>query len=320
MLSSDVAEEAFRDTENGDGLLMYTPLRYEAPLEFDSYYPAHGLHSLHSTWLPPLPRREDARHVTFEFTTRSGNGTVATFSTQSFPLVYDEVVISRTPAPENKCRREQGGTWRDRHCHVVMRLTSVCLQVQLGADGAWHPHPRVPPQDAAGSAQLHGSSTVTYGDTYGCDPRNKWSPVTYTLDSCWGPRHPSSQTHGCPRDTQTPAHHVGVVVRSSADPWLRAEELTDDKFDFGLSQASQRAYGITMLVVGSCLGMIPLMRLCIHCYSPEDDDDRRSLRYRADEEADCCATRGDFSGGPYPHNGEAGVYGRRTMSVVGCET
>merc|ERR1712039_1099322 len=83
--------------------------------------------------------REAATSVTFEFTMRSGNGTQSKFSLPALPLVYDEVVRARTPAPENKCKREQSGTWRDRHCHVVRRLSQICLQVEPDERGQWSP-------------------------------------------------------------------------------------------------------------------------------------------------------------------------------------
>jgi hypothetical protein len=284
-----------RDSEHGQGLLPYTPLRLEASFEFDSYYPANGSYNNYSTWVP-LPDQEEASHVTFEITT-SGNGTPSTFVTAAFPLVYDETVIARTPAPDNKCRREQGGTWRNRQCHVVKRLSHVCVQVELGTGGEWRLHARGDAASLAGPAP-----------SYGCDPKTHWRPATYTVDSCWGPRHGSSRGN-CAQAGSRPQHLVELMVRSSADPFLRAEELTNDKFDFGFSPGSLRAHGITMLIIGTCLGLMPVMRLCMHFCSSEDDNDKRSLRYRADEE-DSRGPRGDCGDAC----GAEIFYGRRSAS------
>merc|ERR1712014_5078 len=80
-------------------------------------------------------------------------------------------------------------------------------------------------------------------------PRNGWSPATYLVDSCWGP-------HTRPCNEAASEHHVSVIVRSAGDPFIKAEELTDGTFNFGMSASSQRILGIVALVIAICFGFL----------------------------------------------------------------
>jgi len=294
------SEPRFHDAEDGHGLLGYTPLRFEVNLSFDSYYPQNALGNGH--W-EPLPKRSEAIKVVFSFKMANKSGHISSFSTQPWPLYYDEVVRSRTPAPENKCRREQHGYWREQRCHVVKRLTNVCLQVHLNEDGEWQPNAK--PVTAEGDTSSSSRVSKTHGayvaegvpETFGCDPKMGWHPATWRIDPCWGIR----SMHGKCTEALTSPHRVSVVVRSSKDPYIRAEELTDDTFNFGLSPSTQRTYGITMLVVGFVLCIVPILRLYDQCRRRRrrSEEDSRSLKYPGSQEA-------SFAG-------HESVYGSRSM-------
>merc|ERR1712151_17292 len=95
------------------------------------------------------------------------------------------------------------------------------------------------------------------GETaFSCGPHKGWSPTAYSADPCWGPTPHAS----CGSEEEE--HHVAVVVRSAADPFLAAEELTGSSFDFGLSPHSQRVYGATILAFGVLLLLPPGIVCC----------------------------------------------------------
>jgi len=254
------SEPEFHDVEDGEGLIDYVPLRFEADFEFDSYYPAAGVNAEESEW-QLLPTRDNAASVAFEIVVHSDDRST-TLVTPSFPLAYDEMVIPRTPAPDQKCRRQQKGTWHKNHCHVVKRLTQICMQIKDGSNGSWHLERR---GDLAAETEL--------GLTYGCDPLAGWHPATYAVDPCWGPRH---QTEACGHAAAE--HGVRVIVRSAMDPWLYAEELTDDTLNFGMSATTQRTLGFTLLGIGTYFAIAPCLRIWEVCFQRASIEDRRSFR------------------------------------------
>mmetsp|Transcript_29459 Transcript_29459/g.66774 ORF Transcript_29459/g.66774 Transcript_29459/m.66774 type:complete len:345 (-) Transcript_29459:108-1142(-) len=284
-------ERPLHDVEHGAGLLAYEPLIFSASFDFKSYYPGLADTQDDKEW-SPLPGRSEATHVAFEFTARSGNGSISKFVTASVPLVYDLVVRPRTPAPDNKCRREQSGVWRDRQCHVVKQLKSVCVQVQLDDSQAWQPHSKPAP---TGTRSRFVADPAESTETYGCDMTNRWSPADYVVDQCWGRRRWNDR---CPTKLRD-KHSIKVTFRSAQDPFLRAEELTDNTLDFGLSSRSQRLNGIVMLVVGGFLCIIPIVRVLVLFLGDSKGEEARSLRYQQDDhERNSCT---------------AGVYGNRVV-------
>jgi hypothetical protein len=191
--------------------------------------------------------------VTLRLSFRTANGSYGNLSMPRLPLAYDRIVHPRTPAPENRCRREHSGYWREHRCHVATKLTHVCALVQMGEDGAWSLRSRA-------GAELRPDSASALEATFGCHPQSGWRPATYAADSCWGPTPHSS----CgPEDEE---HRVEVVIRSAADPYVAAEELTDSSLDFGLSPHSKRVYGVTILALGAFFLMPPGIVVCEWLY------------------------------------------------------
>lgn len=286
MKSSDGAEKDFRDAEHGSGLLTYLPLKFEHVFQFDSYYPASNAQTEDEIHWDPLPEREAAKRVTFEFAIRSGNGTQSKFSLPALPLVYDEVVRARTPAPENKCKREQNGMWRQRRCHVVKRLSQICVQVEMNERGQWIPRL----QDAAVDGASARNGTLISG--CGPDAHNSWSVETYITDACWGANPARSSCAAQEKD-----HIVQVTLRSASDPFIRAEELTGTSLNFGMSPGSQRSLGITTLSIGLVLGIVPVLRVREIVKKSNRREDARGLRHHRDD----------------PEDQKIGIYGNRMI-------
>jgi hypothetical protein len=247
MEASDAQEAPLRDSEQGEGLLDYEPLRFQASLLFESYYTNTSRETLEL-----LPDEAEARMVTLQFSFRTANGSFGNLSMPQLPLAYDKIVHPRTPAPENRCRREHNGYWREHRCHVATKLTRVCALVQMGEDGSWSLRSR------AGTEIADSASAMKA--TFGCHPQTGWRPATYSADACWGPTPRSS----CSAEDEE--HHVEVVIRSAADPHVAAEELTDSSLDFGLSPHSKRVYGVTILALGAFFLMPPGIVVCEWLY------------------------------------------------------
>lgn len=287
MQAASTPEIGFHDAEQERGILNYTPLRYTAQFEFDSYYPGNGS-DVTDPW-DLLPSREEAPTVEFRFEVRNLSGHVATFTTQPWPLVFDEVVRPRTPAPENRCRREHKGVWRRRHCHVVRSLTDVCLQVEHDERGSWRPHAKSRKNDTWDSKVMARAALTS--ETYGCDPKTAWHPALFKTDPCWAAKSRDGQ---CAEKFRV--QRVSLVVRSARDPFIKAEELTDDTFNFGLSPTSHRTIGITMLFLGVLLCIVPAARLRdIVRRRSKGSEESRSLKLLPPQEEEGCRA-------------EAGVY------------
>lgn len=290
--AANTSEPSFQDAEQDRGLLSYTPLRFEADVMLDSYYSQNETADTSQSLWRMLPAHDEATKVVFRFSMRNASGHVSTFSTKPLPLVYDEIVRPRTPAPESKCRREQKGVWRDRHCHVVKRLLEVCIQVGLSPAGEWRPHSKKIRLEGNASARYrqskrHGSHSVdAAAETYGCDPNMAWHPATWKIDPCWGTRSAVGTPGKCSLASTSP-HRISIVVRSAQDPYIRAEELTKDSFNFGLSTSSQVVFGTTLLIVGLVLGVLPCLRICEVCRERRRNwgDDAVSLKYGNAQEA-----------------------------------
>eukprot|EP00446_Apocalathium_sp_SHHI-4_P013736 CAMPEP_0177214390 /NCGR_PEP_ID=MMETSP0367-20130122/33667_1 /TAXON_ID=447022 ORGANISM="Scrippsiella hangoei-like, Strain SHHI-4" /NCGR_SAMPLE_ID=MMETSP0367 /ASSEMBLY_ACC=CAM_ASM_000362 /LENGTH=353 /DNA_ID=CAMNT_0018663773 /DNA_START=1 /DNA_END=1063 /DNA_ORIENTATION=+ len=289
MKVSEADDRSFHDTEAGDGLLSYTPLKFQSS-QIRLLLPE----GRRVGGLQPPPRTE-AQAVIIELAMRSRNGTMSRFALNPLPLAYDETVHARTPAPERKCRSEQGGTWMNRQCHLVKRLNAICVQVYHDEAGAWHLHskmaPPLPDHIPVPSFQRH---------TFGCDVASDWHPAEYSTDRCWGPQH----GQGDCLSQQSEDQIIHVTVRSARDPFIRAGELVGSNLDFGMSKGMQRAYGFTMLVLGVCLGLVPVVRLYLACRPTirskwaDSDEDTRKFSY-GDE--DGLSNIGAATAGVYGH-------------------
>eukprot|EP00929_Paragymnodinium_shiwhaense_P015267 TRINITY_DN12332_c0_g1_i1.p1 TRINITY_DN12332_c0_g1~~TRINITY_DN12332_c0_g1_i1.p1 ORF type:complete len:434 (+),score=83.00 TRINITY_DN12332_c0_g1_i1:56-1357(+) len=269
------------DSEGGAGTLAYAPLRYRANLKLPAYYDSSTAagQAASEAWTP-LPSKPEAPVLQIAISAANKDGATSSFHLHGVPLHYDQVVQSRTPAPENKCRGEQRGTWRANRCHIVRRLASMCMQVERSeADGAWKLHDAVASEE--GSAASSRAAQALVLEPVGCDPLRNWEPANYVVDSCWGPM---SLRRRCEASAAV-AHSVDITIRSWEDPFIRAEVLTEDSFDFGLSSASQRLGGGLFLCIGLCLSLPVLFRFIKWRRKQQAPEEKRSLSHH--QEATC---------------------------------
>mmetsp|Transcript_89775 Transcript_89775/g.284191 ORF Transcript_89775/g.284191 Transcript_89775/m.284191 type:complete len:389 (+) Transcript_89775:85-1251(+) len=268
MRRSDSKDFDLRDTEMGQGVDAYKPLKYVVPLGFPADHINASFGHNERAW-SLLPARADAETVAFNFSisVSSHGSSVLQLGSLAVPLVYGEARVPMTEYPDSDCRSARRGIWRDMRCHVVHRLSRLCVVVEPDEVNGWR-FARIQRDGTAGSA---AGATLQ-----GCDPMTKWSPTAYARDFCWGPWPDRRRCAAADRRRI----QVEVVLRSAEDPFLRAEELTRDHFDFGASAESQRTSGIIFLTVGCVLALIPLVRLALHlrlCSRDGGDAEREGL-------------------------------------------
>eukprot|EP00928_Gymnodinium_smaydae_P056493 TRINITY_DN39868_c0_g1_i1.p1 TRINITY_DN39868_c0_g1~~TRINITY_DN39868_c0_g1_i1.p1 ORF type:complete len:361 (-),score=35.32 TRINITY_DN39868_c0_g1_i1:83-1165(-) len=255
MEASELERHPLHDREHGLGLLDYTPLRFASHFDFVTNYTGNR----NRTW-KPLPSYDDADRLLIQFSCSNPNGTTSTFALPSMPLAFDQIGTRMTPNPQSKCRTYMRGSWYKDGCHIARRLAHVCVQVEMDSvTGGWRLRKKMP----EGNVSL-------LRDIYGCDSKSA-SVATYVYDSCYNNLPPKQ----C---ADTSAHRVQVVVRSSEDPFLRADMLTAGTLDFGPSPGPQWQLGMFLVFFGSCICVFPLGRYCAtRCgYQPED---QRSLKH-----------------------------------------
>lgn len=228
-------ELTWADSEGGEGIENYTALRYVAELEFPSpWREPEAANASNASEMEalfgPLPNRTLAAALHLSIEARSGTAEGAAASellVMGLPVAFGEKLHALTPASDYKCRSEQHGNWLNQSCHVVKRLTEVCLQVQQNESGAW---------------QLH---TPKGGKAYGCDSVRRYDPALYEIEPCWGHR---AAYFNCTRPRSL---RVEITLRSAADPFLDAAKLTRNRFDFGRSRFHEVVAGGILLALGA---------------------------------------------------------------------
>eukprot|EP00928_Gymnodinium_smaydae_P020078 TRINITY_DN17755_c0_g1_i1.p1 TRINITY_DN17755_c0_g1~~TRINITY_DN17755_c0_g1_i1.p1 ORF type:complete len:426 (-),score=77.50 TRINITY_DN17755_c0_g1_i1:305-1531(-) len=241
-----------KDSEAGLGVDIFQGLAFVARLPVPGY---HEGNATARAEMAPLPPRSEAPMLTIDIV--GGNG--GKFSLGPLPIHFDEVLKQMTPNPEGKCWRVQRGHWRQRQCHVVRRLANICIQVERTASGAWQAkqQPESPEERQRGVRAGPGVAAPRVG----CDPQTAWDPTVYDTDACWGPPLPSYARQGECEGTADRPHFVDISLRSELDPFIRAEVLTEDRFDFGLAVSSQRGIAGALLFVSLVLALPTLLRL-----------------------------------------------------------
>jgi len=191
---------------------------------------------------------------------------------EAFPLHHEtkKPLYGSVGAKRQHCNAVHGNMDHSHgymQCRVVSQLKSVCVEVELDAEKKWQLSPASEEQIAA-NHHIHGSRAtasnvgVSNTKTYGCDIQNNYHPAVYTpLKLGTGQTHPSDHTLG----------PFQFTVRSSADPFLELEILTDGSLYFGLSQHEQRATGGVCIGVGLLLLASPLIYL-FYCWRRCKDD------------------------------------------------
>lgn len=262
ILPSVDAEPSFkRDSENGIGLPSYSPLKFSASL-------ASGIppsRNFSEEW-SPLPSLDTAPRITVSFRAAAENGLVSEFAA-TFPLLFDDTVPSVTPAPEMKCSGQQQGTWHNGRCHVAKRLASLCWQIERNSTGKIAMRPKDP------SVRVR-SAVPSYFT--GCYYHNSWHPAVYVSDSCWG-----RTSTRCRLNME---NDIKLMLRSTEDPFIYAQTLTQGTLDFGMAAETWRVLGIVILLSSSVIVCFLIARYYGHKHGRKhSDEDTRSLRYARED-------------------------------------
>eukprot|EP00927_Polykrikos_kofoidii_P048204 TRINITY_DN42422_c0_g1_i1.p1 TRINITY_DN42422_c0_g1~~TRINITY_DN42422_c0_g1_i1.p1 ORF type:complete len:456 (-),score=67.89 TRINITY_DN42422_c0_g1_i1:57-1295(-) len=254
--TQDGSQWALRDTEAGKGVDQYVPLKFVSSFEIPVLQGIDNSTVNLRDW-KPLPVRNEATALELEFTSWGPSGIVSNFSLQPLPRLFDQVVTSINPAPSAKCASQQHGTWHDRRCHVVRRLTHVCALVQFDSTNGWNLHHT----GLENRPSFQNSALGAHAEPVGCHMSSGWAPAVYVADRCVEPSpFPRKECS----DVDTRRSVVDVVLRSKEDPMVAAEVLTGDSFDFGMSHGSQLVIGSILLALGVLLSLPVVVRLCRH--------------------------------------------------------
>lgn len=262
MVPSDAADFTLKDSEDGEGVDEYQPLKYTAALEFPPGW--RNASSSHDEGaLDLFPVQAKLVQLAFQFYAPNIGGSATQLGTVAFPMFSSEATQPFTEYPETDCRAFRHGIWKGRHCHVLNRLIGVCVLVEPDGMGGWR--------------LLHRGGNATAPKLSGCDPGKGWNPAVYVRDVCWG-RWPDRRR--CAGEAWKHLQ-VKVTLRSAADPFLQAERLTHDHFDFGPSAQSELTAGMVFMVLGCLLAIVPVLRLgqalrTCTC-SLGDDEEHQSL-------------------------------------------
>lgn len=195
--------------------------------ELPSYSPLSYLHT--GSIAAGLQWNPQAGKWVSDITLTCSGGSATSGSTIVIPHVelYKTDTLGGNP---KQCLYQHKGSWYNNQCQVYYVASEICVKLSV-QDGKW-------------------ALNSTWGG-YGCHYSNSWDPTTYAFqrgrDVAFG--------HGNPPDGPVALDDLQVRVRSSADPFLNAEELTQGKDDFGETTAEKVTVGIILeaLAVFLCL-------------------------------------------------------------------
>ncbi|CAJ1341190.1 unnamed protein product [Effrenium voratum] len=255
LIQSSEDDWSFDDSEGGDRVDAYQPLKHVLQLEIPCYYAncsmleenaanPLGHMTQASDWLPQiLPAWEHAPRVSFEFIA-SHSGQQSHFTTPPVPLAYDLRTAAQAPQPRQFCMGPSHGVYlQPGGCHHAERLTDLCVAIEFGDDGWQLRH--------ALDTRRWNSSRRT--GTFGCNPQAGYEATTYTKDPCWGPY---------PRTCNSTAHQLQLTIRGWSDPYIKALEVTNGTFDFGFKPVTELAVGSILMLIGVIVFGVPMAIRC----------------------------------------------------------
>ena len=161
--------------------------------------------------------------VTLPFSTyRSAGTTGLSKSCTNSPTTTSSGSSDNRPLCSAVCG-EDGGTWDSsgNTCHFYRVASRFCLKVALSGT-TWSP-------------------TTTPGAGFGCLYKTQAG-----IKGDWGVATTSRSSPG----SAVEPSRVNIMIRSSADPYILASELTKGTYDFGLSRAQKIIIGIILIVIG----------------------------------------------------------------------
>jgi len=178
----------------------------------------------------------DARVYVADVTFTCGGGAAQQVSTITLPSVSFFMTTTQIRANQKQCRYQYKGSWYNNRCEVYKKLKGLCIKVSLEG-GQW---------------QLNN----TWGGS-GCQKRDGWSQAVYQQvvgrSTAFG--------HGTPPAGLVDLSELQVQVRSGVDPYLDAEELTNDTLSFGATSWQETVIGCVLLVGGVVMSIPGLTRL-----------------------------------------------------------
>jgi len=165
------------------------------------------------------------------FTCSGGSATAASSIVLSQLPIYKTDIIGY--ANQKQCLYQHKGSYINGNCQVYYKVKQICVKVSL-VNGFW-------------------ALNNTWGGS-GCHSKNDWKMASYKSTLGDG----VSFGHGQPPVGPIDLESLEVRVRSGLDPFVDAEQLTQDSMDFGATSGQEATMGIILLVLG-VLCMVPFL-------------------------------------------------------------
>jgi len=243
VLPKNLTADRLHDAESENLLPSYRPLAYRASgvpqgflpvAEIDAMEPATRRQANPQAGQLPSSTGSEywAKAVAFELDLAGSR-----LSTEVLPLVR-ALVHHEPEGLYNHCKQKNGVRIGNGECRVYSYLARVCAQVERGSHGEWRLAPRV-----SGRNNSYGCGEYADGD---------WAVPVYK---------PLRASH-LPEDVlmlsgSVNLKHLVVEVRSRADPFLTALEVTRGSLDFGLTAEEERTLGLVLIIFGLVLCLPP---------------------------------------------------------------
>lgn len=236
---------------------------------------------------------------------------------EKFPLHHQtkKALYGSVGAKRQHCNSAHGNldnTHGYMQCHVISVLQSVCIEIELDVDKKWQLSPATEEQIEA-YHHVHSSKAslsnvgASNRDTYGCDIHNNYHPATYS---------PLKLGHGKKAPEDQALSPFQVTVRSSADPFLELELITEGSLYFGLSQHEQRATGGVCIGVGLLVLASPLIYLYL-CWRRCKEEHKAESEPLAFNDVSVGSASGDASASIRHRRARDGDGTTRDIPVIG---
>ena len=214
-------------TESSERLKDGTDVPKWTPLRWHASLPL-------KTWVHPLVGG-------LHFTTSGPRGS-SSFAVDH--VEFTQMIKSRTPNWKD-CVHQRHGAWQGGNCSVARVLTTICFAVD---------------SDSAGGFSAHGAGTAAFG----CPTAKGMHALTHrTMPRPRVRSSLASTATALPLNATLNPSVVRLTVRSSLDPHFVALNLTKGSMRIGATPQEQARLSIVFLILGSCLGLPPLIAFCM---------------------------------------------------------
>lgn len=205
----------------------------------------------------------------------------------SYPLLQVQAQATHELYPsESSCQPK--GTFSNGRCWVLMRLERLCVQIDEAivqsvegaatAGSSWHLKPRVP----------------GFNESYGCEYADgRWEVPVYSEHPWGGDAAADTLAMSAPGPDEAflvpqwsaatalarlATEGLTMEVRSHADPYLGALELTDGTLDFGMAASKEQERSQILFVLGLILALPPFAALCLRRLASRWDNAEKDVR------------------------------------------